>query len=433
MVLNPILLKQLAKKRDEFRQAGIPFEVSFAFHGTKDRNLKSIVETGLDPAYLGKTTGNNGFYGSGVYFNTKYVNPQWNYNRYLMCLVLQGNRKPVSFGVGQAQQAGYQSHYGDSGMGFDELCIFDKDQIIPLYVVHSSSVPYWHYTGSVLGSVTCSALDSLNGSVLGAMTELISIGVPGWKLGIAIGEAVGSVPASMLDSALDLVTDTTCLETCHYSGDGICHDGGWGSSFSICDFGTDCSDCGARYTGDPGTGTRLGFLFPTVFGTAGAIYGVFATICLLQGYQQWYQVGMVTGAKIGSVTGWDRYRPVPTKCRIEVDYKSGCLDELIEFEENPWSEKVSKLCRQRIKKVTEMWMGKPFCRKCKGNGTLKGRHRKRGRLIRGPHRCKACNGTGREWADQPFPANEPKRIRAKIRRRLQNAVMHALSDEIRHS
>ena len=33
-------------------------------------------------------------------------------------------------------------------------------------------------------------------------------------------------------------------------GDGACDDGGPGATFTVCDFGTDCSDCGARYDAD---------------------------------------------------------------------------------------------------------------------------------------------------------------------------------------
>ena len=37
-----------------------------------------------------------------------------------------------------------------------------------------------------------------------------------------------------------------CSETCRYSGDNECDDGGSGSDYSYCDLGTDCSDCGRR-------------------------------------------------------------------------------------------------------------------------------------------------------------------------------------------
>ncbi len=37
-----------------------------------------------------------------------------------------------------------------------------------------------------------------------------------------------------------------CDNTCTWANDGTCDDGGSGSSFSVCDLGTDCADCGPR-------------------------------------------------------------------------------------------------------------------------------------------------------------------------------------------
>ncbi|MCF8257179.1 MAG: hypothetical protein K9J06_06480 [Flavobacteriales bacterium] len=42
---------------------------------------------------------------------------------------------------------------------------------------------------------------------------------------------------------------TVCDNTCTYAYDGACDDGGSGSSFSVCDCGTDCYDCGERKKG----------------------------------------------------------------------------------------------------------------------------------------------------------------------------------------
>lgn len=44
-------------------------------------------------------------------------------------------------------------------------------------------------------------------------------------------------------------TKTVCDNTCAYAYDGVCDDGGQGSSFSVCDCGTDCFDCGERKKG----------------------------------------------------------------------------------------------------------------------------------------------------------------------------------------
>jgi hypothetical protein len=42
----------------------------------------------------------------------------------------------------------------------------------------------------------------------------------------------------------------SCTDICTYAGDGECDDGGPDSAYSVCDFGTDCMDCGPR---DPAT------------------------------------------------------------------------------------------------------------------------------------------------------------------------------------
>ena len=41
---------------------------------------------------------------------------------------------------------------------------------------------------------------------------------------------------------------TVCSEECEWSGDDVCDDGGEGSTTSVCDWGSDCLDCGERVT-----------------------------------------------------------------------------------------------------------------------------------------------------------------------------------------
>ena len=45
----------------------------------------------------------------------------------------------------------------------------------------------------------------------------------------------------------ELEESELCNNECAYSGDGECDDGGEGSDFAICAYGTDCDDCGPRY------------------------------------------------------------------------------------------------------------------------------------------------------------------------------------------
>jgi len=83
------------------------------------------------------TQRNRGYYGAGVYFGTKHV--RCNHNTFIMALVLEGKRIQVPYKVGVPLRKGYQSHYGDDKTyGRDELVIFDKNQIIPIAVIHTS-------------------------------------------------------------------------------------------------------------------------------------------------------------------------------------------------------------------------------------------------------------------------------------------------------
>jgi len=48
-----------------------------------------------------------------------------------------------------------------------------------------------------------------------------------------------------------LAPPTCCTETCSYASDGVCDDGGPGSSYTDCASGTDCTDCGNRCSATP--------------------------------------------------------------------------------------------------------------------------------------------------------------------------------------
>ena len=41
-------------------------------------------------------------------------------------------------------------------------------------------------------------------------------------------------------------SEMICSNTCEYADDGDCDDGGPGSDYDLCDYGTDCNDCGPR-------------------------------------------------------------------------------------------------------------------------------------------------------------------------------------------
>ena len=68
------------------------------------------------------------------------------------------------------------------------------------------------------------------------------------RLGVLTTVAITCVWLVQLPSAL--AQEELCDDTCTTPNDGECDDGGPGSLFSICDYGTDCADCGPR---DPST------------------------------------------------------------------------------------------------------------------------------------------------------------------------------------
>ena len=53
--------------------------------------------------------------------------------------------------------------------------------------------------------------------------------------------------ATMAPARLPPALGYECEESCYFSSDGRCDDGGEGSAFAACEIGTDCADCGPRF------------------------------------------------------------------------------------------------------------------------------------------------------------------------------------------
>ncbi len=59
----------------------------------------------------------------------------------------------------------------------------------------------------------------------------------------------GSREATPEQSAQSTRPDVNgCSDSCVFASDGICDDGGANSTWDVCQYGTDCSDCGVRST-----------------------------------------------------------------------------------------------------------------------------------------------------------------------------------------
>lgn len=60
----------------------------------------------------------------------------------------------------------------------------------------------------------------------------------------------GGVQELALHVCYSAPCETLCANTCEYAYDGQCDDGGPGSEFAVCEYGTDCADCGGRASSD---------------------------------------------------------------------------------------------------------------------------------------------------------------------------------------
>ena len=94
--------------------------------------------------------------------------------------------------------------------------------------------------------------DAQDEAAVGALEECIfeqcqsacvSSGPVGGTGGVSGGGGVGGEPPAGGSGGSP---GSGCTDTCSDAADGACDDGGPGSDFTICDLGTDCTDCGPR-------------------------------------------------------------------------------------------------------------------------------------------------------------------------------------------
>ncbi len=78
--------------------------------------------------------------------------------------------------------------------------------------------------------------------------EIRTSGVVGRRAAALSALLLGSLPWG------EVAAQSACGNTCVDAFDGWCDDGGPGSDYSICTYGSDCGDCGARSTGGATSG-----------------------------------------------------------------------------------------------------------------------------------------------------------------------------------
>jgi len=138
-VVNPPLVKKYQAKQEKFRQEGKDTSHILGFHGTSEEAIDGIIQTNFSVAKLGAYTGDQGYYGAGVYFS-EYTSTSMGYNRasrILLSKVLIGKQfQCPGLMMGAALKKGYDSHLSPCGT---EVVIYDNAQILPCYIVHFES------------------------------------------------------------------------------------------------------------------------------------------------------------------------------------------------------------------------------------------------------------------------------------------------------
>ncbi len=105
-------------------------------------------------------------------------------------------------------------------------------------------------------SSTCVATGTLTVASQSAVSAVaVSSAAPVWVVVTSSGEGVeGSYDLLVGLTSATQSTDPNCSDSCLYAGNGTCQDGARGSDGDQCTLGTDCTDCGVRDPSAPPTG-----------------------------------------------------------------------------------------------------------------------------------------------------------------------------------
>ena len=138
-VVNPPLMRQFERQREQFEQDGVPTDMVLAFHGSRSRAvLESIVQNNFDPSFIGSQT-DSGWWGRGFYLSEYPATSMVYGPNMLLCRVLPGKTFDVTQRMdGQPLRAGFNSHrlQADAEGYGQELVIANPQQILPCYVLH---------------------------------------------------------------------------------------------------------------------------------------------------------------------------------------------------------------------------------------------------------------------------------------------------------
>jgi hypothetical protein len=161
---NPTLKSRFNLFCSDLKKDGVETNVQLAFHGTSNEAVEAIAQTGfiapLDNSRLQHSSGNDGWYGNGIYLapdpNTSYWYARG--DRMLVCLVAMGKiyRCPGMM-MGAHLQPGYTSHTSPGG---DELVAYKSSQVLPIAIIlfdRQQAAPSFTFMPAPLIATTTSA------------------------------------------------------------------------------------------------------------------------------------------------------------------------------------------------------------------------------------------------------------------------------------
>ena len=126
--------------------------IIYGFHGTASPfSIEGILRDGFKLSFLGKSTGNAGYYGAGIYFSEGMWRAQQfveGHGQLMLCKILLGKPCVVSQAVGRGLELGCTSHVSDASGS--EVVIFDESCVLPVYVIHTTPSPGCGILGSPL-------------------------------------------------------------------------------------------------------------------------------------------------------------------------------------------------------------------------------------------------------------------------------------------
>ena len=131
------------------------------FHGTKEANRAEIIENNFSMSKIGAGTGNQGWFGKGIYFGRRaYTSLGYNDGAELLCCLVAvkdvfTTPPPDSHKNsyhGKPCKEGYDAHLSPSGK---ELVVFNPRQILPCFTLHLSREV--HLSGQQVMSVAASS------------------------------------------------------------------------------------------------------------------------------------------------------------------------------------------------------------------------------------------------------------------------------------